>query len=208
MAAVNSFKAMVLRPAIPRAPRIQPILVAVAPFSTTAGLAAGPAKVKSRQDIAKPVKKRFNKKKIVENVKKPNPGERKAFRKRIVLSNNSALAVEGHKTLEADALVGEQNVGTMVELPDEMVDQLRTLGAFHPTQSWGLFRKPHFLVRKDTVDLFNRINASVSKKEAAKIVLLGGAASGKTVTLLQAMSHGLANGWVVINIPEGMYILP
>lgn len=205
MATANSLKVM-LRPALPRAPRLQLGLIIFAPLSTTSSLAAGPPAVKSRRDIVKPTKKTFNKKKIVDNVKKPAPGERKAFRKRITLSNNSALPVEGVQVLEGNLLAQADSTATVVGLPDQVVDQLRSLGAFRPTQSWGLFRKPHVLVRKETVELITRMNVAVSKQDVAKIVVTGSGKSGKSTALLQAMSHALKNDWVVINIPEGMMI--
>ncbi|OAQ99442.1 hypothetical protein LLEC1_06877 [Akanthomyces lecanii] len=203
MAANSFFKAVMLRPALPRAPRIQPVLIAIAPLSTTSSLAAGPPSVKSRRDIVKPTKKTFNKKRLgLDNVKKPAPGERKAFRKRITLSSNSALAVEGLQAIEGGVLADAQNAATVVQLPDQIVDQLRTLGAFRSTQSWGLFRKPHVLVRKETVEMIALMDKSVFSKQVAKIILTGSRASGKSTALVQAMSHALKNDWVVINIPE------
>ncbi|KAM3473457.1 hypothetical protein MY8738_008359 [Beauveria namnaoensis] len=202
--AAHSFKAAMLRPSLPRAPRLTPIAPFLvhhaAPLSTTRSLAAGPA-AKSRRDLAKPTKKTFNSKKRagIENVKKPAPGERKAFRKRIVLSSNGALAVEGMPRLEAGVAVAG---GAIVELPDTVVDQLRALGAFRATQSWGLFRKPHILVRKEMVDVVARLDEAVASKEPAKLIITGSRVSGKSTALLQAMSHALTNGWVVINIPE------
>ncbi|OAA69554.1 Ribosomal protein S23/S29, mitochondrial [Cordyceps fumosorosea ARSEF 2679] len=206
-AATNGLKVALLRPALQRAPRIQPILLvassAAAPLSTTASLAAAPSGPKSRQDIVKSPKKTFNKKRLgVESVRKPAPGERKAFRKRITLSSNSALAVEGLQVLGSGVLADARSAGTVVELPDQVVDQLRALGAFRPGQSWGLFRKPHVLVRKETVDMVARMDKAVSDKTAARIVLTGSRASGKSTALVQAMSHALKNDWVVINIPE------
>lgn len=208
MAANSCFKAVMLRPALPRAPRIQPALIAIAPLSTTSSLAAGPPSVKSRRDIVKPTKKTFNKKRLgLDNVKKPAPGERKAFRKRITLSSNSALAVSGLQTIEGGVLADAQNAATVVQLPDQIVDQLRALGAFRSTQSWGLFRKPHVLVRKETVEMIAQMDKSVSSKEVAKIILTGSRTSGKSTALVQAMSHALKNDWVVINIPEGMRLV-
>ncbi|TQV99416.1 hypothetical protein V2A60_004890 [Cordyceps javanica] len=203
-AAAHSFKAAMLRPALlPRAPRIQPVLVAAAPLSTTSRLAAAAGGVKSRRDLVKPTKKTFNRKRLgVENVRKPAPGERKAFRKRITLSSNSALAVEGLRSLDAGLLADTQSTATVVELPDPVVDQLRALGAFRPSQSWGLFRKPHVLVRKETVEMVTRMDRSVAGKEVAKMILTGSRASGKSTALVKAMSHALKNEWVVINIPE------
>ncbi|EGX91416.1 mitochondrial ribosomal protein DAP3, putative [Cordyceps militaris CM01] len=205
-AAAHSFKAVLLRPAaaLPRPARsMQPVLVAFAPLSTTSAAAAAASGVKSRRDIVKPTKKTFNKKRLgVENVRKPAPGERRAFRKRITLSSNSALAVEGLQLLEAGVLADAASAATVVRLPDPVVDQLRTLGAFRPGQSWGLFRTPHVLVRKETVNMVARMERAVAAKEVARIVLTGSRASGKSTALVQAMSHALKNEWVVINIPE------
>lgn len=136
-------------------------------------------------------------------VKKPNPGERKAFRKRVQLSNNSALPVEGIEDLSLEMLADAANKGKMVALPDKVVDQLRALEAFKTTQAWNLFRRPHFLVRDETVELMTKLASSTEKKEALKCVLTGTKLSGKSLALLQAMTYGLMNDWVVLHIPEG-----
>jgi hypothetical protein len=206
MASVQSLRNLV-RPAIPVAPRIQPIMLSLAAaFSTSSFLsAAAPPAVKSRKDLPKKMKKTYKKKQNVVPVKKPGPGERKAFRKRIQLSNNSALPVTGIENLEAQTMAKEESSGKMFAVPDQLVDQLRALEAFKTTQTWNLFRKPHVLVRKETVDLMSKLEASVEKKEALKCVLTGSRLSGKSLTLLQAMSYALQNEWVVIHIPEGIF---
>ncbi|UKZ63046.1 mitochondrial 37S ribosomal protein mS29 [Trichoderma atroviride] len=192
------------RPAIPVAPRIQPVMRSLAAaFSTTSLLSAGPPAVKSRKELPKKTKKTYKKKQNIVPVKKPGPGERKAFRKRIQLSNNSALPVSGIESLEAQTMARGESSGKMFAIPDQVVDQLRALEAFKTTQTWNLFRKPHVLVRKETVELMGKLEASVEKKEALKIVLTGSRLSGKSLTLLQAQSYALLNEWVVINIPEG-----
>lgn len=196
-----------MRPSIPVASRIQPIILSTAPFSTTSSAAAAAsAPVKNRRDLLsanRSVKKTYKKKSSIVAVKKPNPGERKAFRKRIQLSNNSALPVPGRTVLEADTLVDPKNACTMVALPDKIVDQLRALEAFKTTQSWGLFRRPHFLVREETITLMKKLEEASKSKTGLKCVLTGSRNSGKSMALLQAMSHALVNNWVVIHIPEG-----
>lgn len=194
------------RPAISVAPRIQPVMRSlVAAFSTTSLLSAGPPAVKNRKELPKKTKKTYKKKQNIVPVKKPGPGERKAFRKRIQLSNNSALPVTGIETLEAQTMAKGESSGKMFAVPDQVVDQLRALEAFKTTQTWNLFRKPHVLVRKETVELMSKLEASVEKKEALKCVLTGSRLSGKSLTLLQAQSYALLNEWVVINIPEGIF---
>ncbi|KAL6895611.1 mitochondrial ribosomal death-associated protein 3 domain-containing protein [Trichoderma longibrachiatum] len=191
-----------VRPSLPVAPRIQPIIIAA--FSTTSLVsAAAPPAIKSRKDLPKKTKKTYKKKQNIVPVKKPGPGERKAFRKRIQLSNNSALPVTGLGELEAETMARAESAGRMFAVPDEVVDRLRALEAFKSTQTWNLFRKPHVLVRKETVELMSRLEASVEKKEALKCVLTGSRLSGKSLMLLQAMSYALLNEWVVIHIPEG-----
>jgi small subunit ribosomal protein S29 len=155
------------------------------------------------------MKKSFKKKgggALAAPVRKPAPGERKAFRKRVQLSNNSALPVSGLETLGPKTMVVEEAKGSVVGLPDALVEQLRALESFKATQNWGLFRQPHFLVREETVKLIQGMEAAVNaKKEAMKCVLTGSKLSGKSTALLQAQSHALLNGWVAIHIPEGWF---
>lgn len=193
-----------MRPTIPRAPRIQPVLLA--PFSTTSSLLAvsAPPAIKSRRDLPQKVKKSYKKRANVAPVRKPQPGERKAFRKRIQLSNNSALPVQGLGTLDAKNMAQDSSVGKVFAVPDPVVDHLRALEAFKTTQTWNLFRKPHVLLRKETVELMKKLELSAKEKKALKCVLTGSKLSGKSMTMLQAMAYALLNNWVVFHIPEGM----
>jgi small subunit ribosomal protein S29 len=188
--------------------------------------------------------------------KKPAPGDRRNFRKRIVLSNNSALAVPGLPELGPETMLkpparrmtrqeavaagliaegGSDPTATapttslaaqvagdapaawadgevrdviqiargMVALPGPLVDKLRLLEAFKSSQSWGLFRRPHFLVRDETVELAQSLANAARDKTALRLVIEGRAATGKSMLLLQAISHALLNDWVVIHLPEG-----
>ncbi|KAH6998345.1 mitochondrial ribosomal death-associated protein 3-domain-containing protein [Ilyonectria sp. MPI-CAGE-AT-0026] len=201
MASANSLRCLV-RPAM--APRLQPMMLAAASFSTSTVLAAAaPPAIKSRRDLPAKQKKTYKKRANVAPVRKPNPGERKAFRKRIQLSNNSALPVEGLGALEAGNMALDENAGKVFSIPDHVVDQLRALEAFKTTQSWNLFRRPHVLLRKETVELMKKLEGSVEKKEALKCVLTGSKLSGKSMTMLQAMAYALLNNWVVFHVPEG-----
>ncbi|RSL72686.1 hypothetical protein CEP54_000802 [Fusarium duplospermum] len=203
MVSAHSLRCLVRPAAIPRAPRIQPILSA--PFSTTSAVqaAAAPPPIKSRRDLPSKPKKVYKKKANIVPVRKPNPGERKAFRKRIQLSNNSALPVEGLGSLDPKNMTLDESAGKVFAIPDNVVDNLRALEAFKTTQSWNLFRRPHVLLRKETVELMKRLEASVENKEALKCVLTGSKLSGKSMTMLQAMAYALLNNWVVFHVPEG-----
>lgn len=131
------------------------------------------------------------------------PGERKAFRKRIVLSNNNALDVPGFPELTTELMTNPDSVGKIASLPGELVDQLRTVEAFKPTQNWGLFRSPHMLIRKETVELTKKLVDDIQDKKTVRMVVDGKRSSGKSMLGLQAMAAGLMNKWVVINLPEG-----
>ncbi|OTB03792.1 hypothetical protein M426DRAFT_321505 [Hypoxylon sp. CI-4A] len=137
-----------------------------------------------------------------DRTKPPGPGERKAFRKRIQLSNDNALEVPGLSELTAENVVDPDSVGKVVGLPPALVDQLRASEAFKPTQNWGLFRSPHTLVRQETVDLAKQLTDTIAKKETLRLVVTGDRSSGKSIIGLQALATGFLNNWVVINIPE------
>lgn len=201
MASANGLRCLA-RPTIPVAVRLQPIVLSTAHFSTSHALAATGPPVRSGKTV--PQKKSFKKKgAAIVPAKKAAAGERKAFRKRIQLSNNSALAVPGLTDIAAGTMALEENAGKMFGIPDAVVDQLRSLEAFKTTQTWSLFRRPHFLVRKETIELIKKLEESVAKKEAFKGVLTGTKLSGKSMAMLQAMSYALLNNWAVIHIPEG-----
>ncbi|KAF5027660.1 hypothetical protein F66182_221 [Fusarium sp. NRRL 66182] len=202
MASANSLRCL-MRPAIPRAPRIQPVLLA--PFSTTSAVLAvsAPPPIKSRRDLPQKVKKSYKKRANAAPVRKPQPGERKAFRKRIQLSNNSALPVQGLASLESKNMALDESAGKMFAVPDQVVDQLRALEAFKTTQTWNLFRRPHVLLREETVQLMKKLEASAEEKKALKCILTGSKLSGKSMAMLQAMTYALLNNWVVFHIPEG-----
>ncbi|OAA61715.1 Ribosomal protein S23/S29, mitochondrial [Niveomyces insectorum RCEF 264] len=160
----------------------------------------------------------------------PAPGERKAVRKRIVLSNSSALVVPGLTELTAEDLVAapvddgaaesaepaESVVPTsaassstavttaprVAALPDALVDQLRAVEAFKPTQSFPLFRRPSLLVRTETRALATQLRDAAATQSTLRLVIDGPRIAGKSILLLQAQTYAFLHGWVVISIPE------
>ena len=184
-----------------------------ASFTTTAGLCYPPPKP-SRPNPQAPAtpfrgaKRIFikKKKKDVESKGRPvSPGERKAFRKRIVLSNTNALEVRDMQDLSAETMVDKSNRGKVLGIPGPVVDQLRAIEAFKVSQGWGYYRRPGMLVREETVEygqLFGRMSEK-HENDTVRRVLVGERASGKSTLLLQAMSIAFVKQWVVINIPEG-----
>lgn len=137
------------------------------------------------------------------------PGERKALRKRIVLSNTNALEVDGLVDLSR-AMSGslEKQVGKVVGLEGATVDGLRAVEAFKTTQGWGLFRRPSVLIREESVQLGRRMVAVEQKKETLRVVVDGAKGTGKSMLLLQAMATAFVRGWIVLNVPEGMSPFP
>lgn len=157
----------------------------------------------------RPMKLRFRKVKkkgvASHQGKPPAPGERKAYRKKIVLSNNNALPVPGLENLRPADLSKQDNVGTIKALPEDVVDALRAMEAFKPTQCWGIFRQPAMLVRQETVDLVNKMKAAEKGRKMIRVVIEGNRITGKSMMLLQAMTHAFMNDWVVLHIPEGAF---
>lgn len=182
-------------------------MVASAQFSTSAQVAKTQAKASNSGGPTFRAGKKMQlgkfKKKKLEKTKSPAPGERKAFRKRIVLSNNNALVVPGLDTLGAESMADSANTGKIFAMSDKLVDQLRASEAFKVTQTWGLFRSPHVLLRSETADLAKKMQAAADKKESLRLVISGDRLSGKSTLLLQAMANGFLNEWIVVNIPEG-----
>ena len=161
----------------------------------------------------KGAKKNFVKKKkkpqVVDRARKPAVGERKALRKRIVLSNTNSLEVEGLKDISIQSMIDENLRGQVLGIPGPVVDQLRAVEAFKVTQGWPLFRRPAMLMRMDTLDMATEIeNISLGiRDKTIRRVFVGERGSGKTTMLLQAMTMAFLKRWVVINIPDGTWRL-
>lgn len=174
-----------------------------APFSTTSrpqAVAGQHQRTGKRMKLSK-----FKKAKEIVRGKAPLPGERKAWRKRIVLSNNNAVAVHGAPRLDPENMASPESAGRVFKIPEDTIDQLRASEAFKSSQTWGLFHSPHVLVRPETVHVCARMKEEAEKGQTLRMVIAGEKAAGKSLLLLQAMSNAFLNGWVVINIPEGTF---
>ncbi|PQE31082.1 mitochondrial ribosomal protein [Rutstroemia sp. NJR-2017a WRK4] len=198
------------------------IPAATAAFSTTpAALKGGPVKKKvNPAGVAhakareKAMKERGGKSLKIKKKPPPKPtgkppaaGERKAMRKRIILSNSNALEVEGLQDMDEKILVDEKMVGKVVGLPNEVVDQLRASEAFKITQPWGLFRRPAVLLRKESVMLSKMLEEAANEKSTKRLVVDGDRATGKSMVLLHAMATAFVKGWVVLTLPEAQDIV-
>lgn len=195
------------------APRI--LFPRVAYFSTTTARYAQAPKKKGMAAAPKKGVKSLNTKKGKKAAggdtgKRPAQGERKALRKRIVLSNNNALEVSSLKDLSKDSVFSEQNEGQVMGLPEQVVDALRAVEAFKTTQGWSLFRRPAVLIRKEAAQiakLFKEVEDSAkgAQKKTIRRILSGERMSGKSTLVLQALTTGLLREWFVINLPEGQW---
>lgn len=178
------------------------------PFSTTSALLnvqkkkttsqTGPPK---RGEKALRLRKSGNRK---TDYKRPAVGERKALRKRIVLSNTNALEVPDLKDLDVESLQDPQSQGKVLGLPDTVVDSLRAVDAFKPRQGWYYFRRPATLMRKETMELLKLLNEvdPQSGKKTIRRIITGERLSGQSTLLLQGMAAAFLKGWVVINLPD------
>ncbi|KAE9974645.1 hypothetical protein EG328_003712 [Venturia inaequalis] len=175
-------------------------------FSTSTPKAL-PAPAKKKTSTSGPPKKgvtilRIKKKGVQQSTAKPPaPGERKALRKRIVLSNTNALEVPGLQEMGIGTLSNEASIGAVMALPGDVVDSLRAVEAFKPGQGWSFFRRPACLVRKENVELSKIIDSHDGR--TTRKIICGEKGVGKSVFLLEAMATAFMKGWLVLNIPEG-----
>ncbi|KAI9728997.1 MAG: 37S ribosomal protein S23 mitochondrial [Chrysothrix sp. TS-e1954] len=143
----------------------------------------------------------------------PAIGERKALRKRVILSNTNALEVGELVDLSASHVskaAARELQGSVVGFAGETVDQLRAAEGFKPGQGWGFFRRPAALVRKETVEMaglmdgVDAVEPGNGGRETVTRLLAGEKWSGKSVLMLQTMAMAFLKGWVVISFPEAI----
>ncbi|OBT77886.1 hypothetical protein VF21_03206 [Pseudogymnoascus sp. 05NY08] len=210
MASTNCWKCLI-RPSASASPYALSNTQRVAAFSTTTAVLAvarPPANSKQKPKVPNMKAKgaarslRVKRKAPVKVGRPPAPGERKAMRKRIVLSNTNALEVQGLQELSPETMVDAAMVGKVVSIPGPVIDQLRIVEAFKKNQSWDLFRTPSILVRDETVTLSKKLVDAAAAKKTASIILSGIRATGKSMLLLQAMATAFTKGWIVISIPD------
>lgn len=181
-------------------------------FSTSSALAVNPPKktVVQSKRASRPDKgkkqtfvRKSSKRSTTDRGKRPAVGERKALRKRVVLSNTNALDVKGLEDFEERFMTDVGSVGKVVGIPGSLVDRLRIVQAFKPSQGWSLFRRPAMLIREETVEYGKLMQELAASKKSVRRVLVGERGSGKSVMLLQAMAMAMIKSWVVISIPDG-----
>jgi len=194
------------RSLLPLEPSWAPVYATRA-FSTSSSLAANP--VKKKPVTARPTQSgrtlKLSKNTRTSTVRPPAPGERKALRKRVVLSNANALEVQGLQDLTRDNVSQEKMAaaqGKVLGFGNDTVNSLQALEGFKPTQGWRLFRRPASLVRAETVEMAGALQALQAEKKLDCHVLGGGRGSGKSVLILQTIAMAYLKGHVVIHFPE------
>ena len=200
-------------PRVALLPRVQPT-TAASSFHTSAARYANPPKKKTNVMDTGPKYRqsksaRMKKKTVVDRGKPPAPGERKAARKRIVLSNANALEVPGMQELSEATMADARLTGSVVSLSSTLIDSLRAVQAFKPTQGWSIFRRPATVLRRETIEmgqLINRITEGPEKGLSVKKIVTGVRGSGKSVHLLQAMAMAFLKNWVVFTVPDGKFL--
>ncbi|CAF9925981.1 MAG: 37S ribosomal protein S23 mitochondrial [Heterodermia speciosa] len=178
-----------------------------APFSTSTSSLTNASADRSTAFRAKVFNLKKEKPKNDVRAKRPAPGERKAYRKRIILSNTNALPIYGMEDFTVENMCKQESKGMVLGIPGNNVDQLRAVEAFKPTQAWGMFRRPGMLVRNETVEYAKLLEELQSQGKSLRRVLVGERGSGKSVMVLQAMTMAFLKGWTVINIPEAQELI-
>ena len=183
-----------------------------ATFTTSSTFQASPLVKKQPANFQPPTKRgqkttfTVKKKKRPERTARPPAtGERKALRKRIVLSNTNALEVKDMTDVDTESMLDEKLCGQVLGIPGDVIDQLRAAQAFKTTQGWGLFRRPGTLIRQETIE-YGKLLESLSIEESSQTIrriFVGEKGSGKSMLVLQAMTMAFLKKWIVINIPDG-----
>ena len=192
-----------------------------ADFSTTSPSLAGRTSAtqtpKKKGVVAKPTSRQgrtlhLKKNVRVSNAKPPAPGERKAVRKRIVLSNTNALEVPGLQDLTADKL--ERHDGKTVVL-----DGYRGTGAggrqSHSGRSesaGGVQAYSRMELVSETCELGERRDGEDGDRPSRMPLVKAGRRSERSYSvrqvavracsLLQAQAMAYLKGWVVVHFPE------
>lgn len=192
-------------------PSISQIPSSISSFHTTASQHNVVKKKATNVPGARVSKLRESKSARIKKDKKVRPrpppvGQRKAERRRIVLSNTNALPISDLEVLSAENMADAGKTGQMLSLDGPLLDQLREAKAFKTTQNWSLFRTPSVLIRDEAVELGADVQDVVNEKSTVRRLIVGEKASGKSVHLLHGMSLGYMNKFVVVNVPDCEYI--
>ncbi|GAB7343924.1 hypothetical protein MBLNU457_1877t1 [Dothideomycetes sp. NU457] len=180
-------------------------------FSTSATLAAAPPKkaivVKKGSGASFSKGRVINRGATPAKGRPPAEGERKALRKRIILTNSNALEVQDMQDLSTKNMNDKSMQGQVLGLSTEVVDSMRAVDGFKSSQGWHMFRRPATLITSHTQKLAGQLQSIEQGKSMVRQVLTGEKGSGKSVLNLQAMAMASLKGWIVVHIPEAQDLI-
>ncbi|KAJ1034959.1 hypothetical protein NDA18_000565 [Ustilago nuda] len=67
--------------------------------------------------------------------------------------------------------------------------------------------KPRSLVRQQTLDVLDKLDAAAKDNKGTSIILDGSRGSGKSMLLVQCIAYALDDGWVVISVPRAINLI-
>ncbi|CCF51671.1 hypothetical protein NDA11_006406 [Ustilago hordei] len=67
--------------------------------------------------------------------------------------------------------------------------------------------KPRSLVRQQTLDVLDKLDAAAKDNKGTSIILDGSRGSGKSMLLVQSIAYALDDGWVVISVPRAINLI-
>lgn len=179
----------------------------VAAFQTSAFLSDDPRRPRELKRGEKTAYSQKKKKKSKRTRPKRTHVEEKMFvRKRIVLSNNNAVEVQGIQNMTSESIADKESHGQIFSLLGNIVDRLRAVEAFKSSQNWHLYRKPCTLIRRETLEyggFIQEIGMGNAIRKTIRRVLVGERGDGKSIILLQVMAMAFLKNWIVINLPDG-----
>ncbi|KAF9975709.1 37S ribosomal protein S23 mitochondrial [Actinomortierella ambigua] len=113
-----------------------------------------------------------------------------------------AIPVKVEEFLPSSASTG--NIGRVMGFPANVQPSLEL--ATFPTllkEQFALIKPPALAVREPTISLLEKLDNAMQKPSSEnRMVLTGETGSGKSALLMQAVSHCMSAGWVVIYVPN------
>ncbi|KAF9157386.1 37S ribosomal protein S23 mitochondrial [Actinomortierella ambigua] len=113
-----------------------------------------------------------------------------------------AIPVKVEEFLPSSA--STENIGRVLGFPVNVQPSLEL--ATFPTllkEQFALIKPAALAVREPTISLLDKLDSAMQKPSSEnRMVLTGESGSGKSALLMQAVSHCLSAGWVVIYVPN------
>ncbi|CAG7847120.1 SubName: Full=Uncharacterized protein {ECO:0000313/EMBL:CCA69094.1} [Serendipita indica DSM 11827] len=102
-------------------------------------------------------------------------------------------------------LVNEGNIGLALAFPSKTPDPLRIFGIPKSVEkTFDLVTRPFSVVRRPTLSLRQTLENARKSGSDNRIVITGGAGTGKSYLLLQTIIHCVASNWIVLYLPRAI----